>query len=129
MLKAVCLIALGGGIGSILRWFFSLSFNQIFPTLPLGTLIANLLAGYLIGIFIVVFTNNPSLAPEWRLFIITGCLGGLSTFSTFSAEVATLLHQGRMLWGGVVIATHVVGSISMTLLGMATVAAISVLFK
>ena len=129
MLKAVFLIALGGGLGSVLRWFFSLSFNQVFPTLPLGTLIANLVAGYLIGVFIIVFINNPSIAPEWRLFIITGCLGGLSTFSTFSAEVATLLQQGRMLWGGIVIATHVIGSISMTLLGMMTVTAIKLLFK
>lgn len=129
MLKAICLIALGGGLGSVLRWFFSLSFNHIFPTLPLGTLTANLVAGYLIGVFIVIFTNNPSMAPEWRLFIITGCLGGLSTFSTFSAEVATLLQQGRMLWGGIVIATHVIGSISMTLMGMATVSAIKCLFK
>lgn len=129
MLKAICLIVLGGGIGSVMRWLLGLSFNHVLSTFPLGTLVANLLAGYLIGIFIVIFTSNPAISPEWRLLIITGFLGGLSTFSSFSVEVASLLQQGRMMWGGIVIAIHVIGSISMTLLGMATITGIKYLFK
>lgn len=129
MLKAALIIGLGGGLGAILRWFFGLFLNSFFPTIPPGTLVANLLAGYLIGLFLVIFMNNPTIAPEWKLFIITGFLGGLSTFSTFSAEVTTLLQQGRILWAGAAVSIHVVGSIAMTLLGMATVTLVKFLLK
>ena len=82
----------------------------------------NTSGGYLIGVAVAFFGNNPALAPEWRLFIITGFLGGLTTFSTFSAEVVSLLQQGRLAWAMGSIALHVVGSLLMTLLGIATVA-------
>ena len=94
--------------------------NSILPELPLGTLISNLVGGYIIGVAVAYFATMPELAPEWRLFIITGFLGGLTTFSTFSAEVTTLLQQGKILWAGAAISVHVVGSLLMTVLGLAT---------
>lgn len=129
MLKAVLIIGLGGGLGAILRWLLGLSLNSLFPAIPPGTLAANLIAGYLIGIFLVIFMSNPAIAPEWKLFIITGFLGGLSTFSTFSAEVTLLIQQGRLVMGGLAIASHVIGSIAMTVLGMTTVTFIKFLLK
>ncbi|NCB55935.1 MAG: fluoride efflux transporter CrcB [Gammaproteobacteria bacterium] len=120
MLYSVLAISLGASAGAVSRWLLGLGFNALFPTIPPGTLLANLLGGYLIGIAVTFFAANPNLPPEWRLLVITGFLGGLTTFSTFSAEVTTLLQQGRLLWAGGAIAVHVVGSLVMTLLGMAT---------
>ncbi len=98
--------------------------NSLFPTIPLGTLSANLAGGYLIGVAMTLFASLPGLAPEWRLLVITGFLGGLTTFSTFSAEVTILLQQGRFLWAGAAISAHVAGSLLMTLLGIATAFAV-----
>jgi CrcB protein len=95
-------------------------FNHLFPALPPGTLIANLVGGYLIGVAMAVFAQAPGLAPEWRLFAITGFLGGLTTFSTFSAEVVTALQQGRLGWALATVGTHVLGSLALTLAGLAT---------
>ena len=120
MLYSVLAISIGASFGAVSRWLLGLGFNALFPTIPPGTLLANLLGGYLIGIAVTFFAANPHLPPEWRLLVITGFLGGLTTFSTFSAEVTTLLQQGRLLWAGGAIAVHVVGSLLMTLLGMAT---------
>ncbi|BEV73229.1 MULTISPECIES: fluoride efflux transporter CrcB [unclassified Paludibacterium] len=114
-------IALGGSFGCLLRWGLGLQLNHLFPTLPLGTLAANLLGGYLIGVAVAFFAGHPELPPQWRLMVITGFLGGLTTFSTFSAETTTLLQQGRLWWAFGAIALHVSGSLLMTLLGMATV--------
>lgn len=86
----------------------------------MGTLVANLLGGYLIGIAITFFARVPMLAPEWRLFAITGFLGGLTTFSTFSAEVTAQLQAERFGWAAATIASHVVGSLCMTLIGIAS---------
>ncbi len=122
MLKAIVAISLGASLGAVLRWMLGTSLNALFPTIPPGTLVANLIGGYLIGVAFAVLAQAPGLAPEWRLFIITGFLGGLTTFSTFSLEVTTLLQQGRLLWAGAEIAVHVIGSVSMTLLGIASVA-------
>ena len=80
-----------------------------------------MLGGYLVGVALAYFADHGGLPPEWRLLVVTGFLGGLTTFSTFSAEVVTLVQQGRMLWAAVAISAHVVGSLLMTLLGMATV--------
>lgn len=129
MLKFALLVGLGGALGSIVRWMLGLSLNSLFPTIPMGTLVSNLVAGYLIGICLVVFMSNPNIPAEWRLFIITGCLGGLSTFSSFSGEVSTLFYEGRFMWGGIAIASHVIGSIMMTFLGMATVTMFKYLLK
>ena len=124
MLNSILAISLGASAGAVLRWFLGRALNTLFPAIPPGTLAANLLGGYLIGVALAVFAAAPSVSPEWRLLIITGFLGGLTTFSTFSAEVATLLQQGRLLWAGAAIGVHVAGSVTMTLLGLATVAMI-----
>ncbi len=124
MLNSILAISLGASAGAVLRWFLGRALNTLFPAIPPGTLAANLLGGYLIGVALAVFAAAPSVSPEWRLLIITGFLGGLTTFPTFSAEVATLLQQGRLLWAGAAIGVHVAGSVTMTLLGLATVALI-----
>jgi fluoride exporter len=124
MLASVLAISLGAAIGAVLRWLLSVSLNTLFPTIPPGTLVANLIGAYVIGVAVALFARHPGWAPEWRLFVITGMLGGLTTFSTFSAEVSTLLQQGRLVWAGAEIAVHVLGSLALTLLGLASVAAL-----
>ena len=114
-------IGLGAACGAWLRWGLGLWFTPVLPELPLGTLIANLLGGYLIGLAIAFFMQHPGLSPEWRLFIITGFLGGLTTFSTFSAETVTLLLRGQYAWGSAIIVAHLGGSLLMTVLGIQTV--------
>ena len=104
----------------MLRWFLAVRLNALFPSLPAGTLTANLVGGYLIGIAVAFFATHPALSPEWRLFVITGFLGGLTTFSTFSAEVVSHLTEGRLAWALSTITVHVLGSVAMTLLGIGT---------
>ncbi len=118
MFPSIAAIGIGAAFGALLRWVFGTQFNNIFPIIPLGTLLANLVGGYLIGTAIVFFGSHPALAPEWRLFVITGFLGGLTTFSTFSAEVVTLLQEGRLSWALGAVTLHVLGSLLMTLLGI-----------
>ncbi len=89
MWKSILAIALGAALGALLRWLLGLKLNAFFPTMPPGTLAANLIGGYVVGLAIAFFTALPGLAPEWRLLVVTGFCGGLTTFSTFSAEVAT----------------------------------------
>ncbi|WP_130472938.1 fluoride efflux transporter CrcB [Candidatus Magnetaquicoccus inordinatus] len=113
-------IGFGAALGACLRWWLSLLFNALLPSLPLGTLAANLLGGYLIGLALPFFTQHPALPPEIRLFLITGFLGGLTTFSTFSAEVVGLLLQQEFLWALTAAASHLFGSLLMTLLGILT---------
>jgi CrcB protein len=113
-------IGIGAATGAWLRWGFGLWFNPWLPELPLGTLAANLLGGYLVGLSMAFFMQHPGLSPEWRLLIITGFLGGLTTFSTFSAETVTLLIRGQYLWGMGIIAAHLGGSLLMTVLGIQT---------
>lgn len=124
MINSIFVIGLGAALGAISRWWLGSTLNSLFPAIPLGTLAANLIGGYLIGLLLALFASLPQLSPEWRLFAITGFLGGLTTFSTFSAEVTALLQQGRLSWAGAAILLHVAGSISMTLLGFATINAI-----
>jgi fluoride exporter len=116
-------VAVGAALGALLRWALGAGLNHAFPALPPGTLMANLLGGYLIGLAMALFAQAPDLSPEWRLFVITGFLGGLTTFSTFSAEVVTQLQQGRLGWAAATVSTHVLGSLGMTLAGLATVTA------
>ncbi len=120
MWKAVIAVALGSSLGALLRWVLGLQFNAVFPTVPLGTLLANLIGGYIVGLAVAYFGTVTDIAPEWRLLIITGFCGGLTTFSTFSAEVVTLAQQGRMLWAAGAIGLHLAGSLAMTVAGMAS---------
>lgn len=122
MFGSILAISAGASVGAVLRWLLGASLNAMFPSIPPGTLAANLIGGYLIGIALALFAALPSLAPEWRLLVITGFLGGLTTFSTFSAEVMALIQQGRLGLAGLAISAHVGGSLSMTLLGLGTVA-------
>jgi CrcB protein len=115
---AFAAIGLGAALGAWLRWGLGLWLNPALPELPLGTLSANLVGGYLIGLAVAFFMQHPGLSPEWRLLIITGFLGGLTTFSTFSAETVTLLVRGQYAWCMGIIAAHLGGSLLMTLLGM-----------
>lgn len=114
-------VGAGAAVGAWLRWGFGILFNPVFPTLPLGTLLANLLGGYLIGLAMAYFAQHAGLSPEVRLLVITGFLGGLTTFSTFSAETVTLLARQQFFWAGAIIAAHVLGSLAMTALGILTV--------
>jgi len=120
MLSSVIAISLGATLGALLRWALAVALNGLFPPLPPGTLVANLVGGYLIGVAVALFAHQVSLPPEWRLFVVTGFLGGLTTFSTFSAEVTSLLQHGRLGWALGTIAAHVAGSLVMTLAGIAT---------
>jgi CrcB protein len=117
------LLAVGAGaaVGAWLRWWFGLLFNPLLPTLPLGTLAANLVGGYLMGIAMAVFADHPGLPPEARLLLATGFLGGLTTFSTFSAETVTLLLRAQYGWTATIIGAHVMGSLAMTIFGIWTV--------
>jgi CrcB protein len=122
MVKSILAICVGASLGALLRWWFGAQLNSLFPTIPPGTLVANLVGGYVVGLAIGFFAAFPALAPEWRLLIITGFCGGLTTFSTFSAEIVTLLQQGRGLWACGAIAAHLAGSVVMTFVGIGTMA-------
>jgi fluoride exporter len=119
------ILAVGGGaaIGAWLRWWLGVMLNPLFPTVPLGTLSANLLGGLLMGFAMEVITRHTFVSPELRLLVTTGFLGGLTTFSTFSAEIVTLLLRKEYWWGTIAIAGHVVGSLAMTILGILLVRA------
>lgn len=120
MWNSVLAISLGASLGALLRWFFGLKFNAVFPAIPMGTLASNLVGGYIVGVAAAYFATMPDLAPEWRLFIITGFCGGLTTFSTFSSEVVSLLQQEQWNWALATIGAHLAGSLLMTLLGIAS---------
>ena len=113
-------VAVGGGaaVGAWLRWGLGEALNPVFPTLPLGTLAANLIGGLLMGIAMEMLGRHAVLAPEVRLLVTTGFLGGLTTFSTFSGEIVTLLLRKEYLWGSIAIASHVVGSVALTIAGL-----------
>jgi CrcB protein len=121
MWKSVLAISIGAALGALLRWQLGIRLNSLFPTIPPGTLVANLIGAYLIGLAIAFFSSFSAISPEWRLLIITGFCGGLTTFSTFSAELAMLLQQGRLSWALGAAAAHVAGSVLMTLAGITTV--------
>lgn len=117
---AFAAVGIGAAIGAWLRWGLGSVLNPAFPTLPLGTLTANLIGGYLMGIALAALTHFETLPPEARLLITTGFLGGLTTFSTFSAEATTLLARQQLGWAAALIAGHVAGSILMTFAGVGT---------
>ncbi len=122
MWKPIVAIAAGSVLGGLMRWGLGLRLNALFPDMPPGTLAANMIAGYIVGIAMAFFAQAPGLSPEWRLLVITGFCGGLSTFSTFSAEIVTLLQRGQYAMAGGMVAMHVLGTVAMTFAGIATVA-------
>ncbi len=118
---AVAAVGMGAALGAWLRWWLGMTLNPVFPTLPFGTLAANLAGAYLVGIAVEYFHHNSVLPPEARLFAVTGLLGGLTTFSTFSAETVTLLLREQYGWACVIVLSHVIGSLGMTVLGIMTI--------
>jgi len=111
-------VFVGAGIGALLRWLLGLRLNPVFPSIPLGTLAANLLGGFLVGFLVIWLNRHPAIPPELRLLVITGFLGGLTTFSTFSAEVVNLISRGELLLGIAAAAGHLCGSLLLTAMGM-----------
>jgi len=118
MLKSLMVIAVGASLGAWLRWILGMKLNALFPTIPPGTVVANMVGGYIIGLAIAFLAASPTLSPEWRLLIITGFCGGLTTFSTFSAETVALIQEGRLVWALGSISLHVLGSLAMTAAGL-----------
>ncbi len=112
-------VGLGAAIGAWSRWFLGMWMNNIHQHIPLGTLVANLVGGFIIGMATSFFFWHNNISPEWRLFIITGFLGGLTTFSTFSAETVLMLQRGEYVWASLQILLHVAGSILMCIAGFA----------
>lgn len=108
----------GAGCGALLRWWLGGMLNPLFPTVPLGTLAANLIGGLLVGLASAFFAHNASVPPEWRLLIITGFLGGLTTFSTFSVEVVTLIGRQEYGWALGAASVHLLGSLLLTGVGI-----------
>jgi CrcB protein len=118
-------VGIGAALGAWLRWWLGIALNAVTPNLPLGTLAANLIGGYLIGVAVEVFSQQGALPVEMRLFVITGFLGGLTTFSSFSAEAVGLLMESRYAWAMLLISSHLIGSIVMTVLGIITVRSVT----
>lgn len=113
-------VGVGAALGAWARWGLGLWLNPVYPAVPAGTLAANLIGGYLIGVALAFFAQHPGLPPEWRLLLITGFLGALTTFSTFSAEVVTMLTRGQYHWALATAALHLFGSLAATGLGLWT---------
>jgi CrcB protein len=111
-------VFIGAGLGACLRWWLGLRLNALFPLIPPGTLAANLIGGYIIGAAVAFFAFKAQLPAETRLFIITGFLGGLTTFSTFSSEVVNLLLQAQFGWAMAAIGLHLIGSLAATVAGL-----------
>ncbi|MDB5971256.1 MAG: camphor resistance protein CrcB [Hydrocarboniphaga sp.] len=124
MYKSLLAVVIGGSIGCLLRFFAGVKLNSVYPNLPMGTLLVNLVGGLIIGMAVAFFARAPNLDPAWRVLIITGFCGGFTTFSAFSAEVMLMMQDGRLGWAAATVTTHVVGSLLMSFLGFALVAGI-----
>ena len=122
--SALLAVFMGAGLGACLRFGLGETLNRLLPSMPLGTLAANLIGGYLVGVAIAFFAWRTDLSPLWRLALITGFLGGLTTFSTFSAEVINAFTRGETGWALAIALSHLAGSLLLTLLGLATVRAL-----
>ncbi|MDC7707851.1 fluoride efflux transporter CrcB [Vogesella indigofera] len=120
MIKSVVAIASGAVLGALLRWSFAAQLNRLFPAIPPGTVVANWLGAYLVGLIAGLFVANPHWLPEWRLFIFTGFLGALTTFSTFSLEVVSLLQLQRYGAALLAVSLHLFGSLLLTIAGFTT---------
>jgi fluoride exporter len=111
-------VGIGAALGALLRWRLGVWFNAVFPTIPFGTLASNLIGGFIMGLCMEYFSRNAGVPPELRLAATTGFLGGLTTFSTFSAETSALLLRRDYLWSAAIIGVHVVGSVLLTIAGV-----------
>ena len=111
-------VGIGGALGCWLRWLLGVALNPLFSNMQLGTLAANLSGGFLVGVAVEYFIHNDSLPPELRLFVIVGFLGGLTTFSSFSSEAVQLMAAQELGWAFVLVASHLMGSLAMTWLGI-----------
>ena len=120
MWPSILAIFCGAGLGALLRAGFNFATVGIVSALPLGTVVSNLVGGYFVGIAVAFFGNNPSISPEWKLFVITGFLGGLTTFSSFSAEVVGLMQRGEVTWALGTALLNLFGSLALTFLGILT---------
>ena len=114
-------VGVGAALGAWLRWGLGVFLNPVFPAMPLGTLVANLVGGYLMGLTMGFFAFGSTMTPEMRLFITAGFLGGLTTFSAFSGEAVYMLSRGEYGWASVHVLIHVIGSLVMTGLGILSV--------
>jgi len=117
MFKPLIALIVGASAGCIIRWLLAVRLNTLFPNLPPGTLLVNLLGGFIIGGAMAWFLRHPQIDPFWKLLITTGLCGGMTTFSTFSLEIVTLMQAGNYLWAMISMLTHVVGSLLMTFAG------------
>ena len=117
----IAAVGAGAAVGAWMRWWLSVVLNPLFPTVPMGTLVSNLVGGLLMGFAMEIINRHSNLSLEMQLLATTGFLGGLTTFSTFSAEVVMLLQQGRTTWALGAVAAHLLGSLLMTFAGIATV--------
>lgn len=120
-INAFLAIGVGAVLGAWLRYGLGLWLNPVFVAVPLGTLAANLIGGYLVGAAVAVFHFNAELPPELKLLFVTGFLGALTTFSTFSAEVVHLIQNARYGWAAGAASLHLFGSLAMTGLGIFTI--------
>jgi CrcB protein len=120
MVTSFLAVVFGGALGCVSRWMLGNALNLLFPAIPPGTLAANLIGAYLVGISIAYFGAHPELPPQWRLLVITGFLGGLTTFSSFSGEVVLLMRQDRLAMACASMGLHLGGSLLLTFAGMAT---------
>ena len=114
-------VGVGGVLGAWLRWGLGVALNPVFPTLPLGTLVANVAGGFIIGVAIEYFARHASVPAEVRLLVVTGFLGALTTFSTFSAEAVTLFAHRQYGWALAHVGAHLLGSLAATVAGIEVV--------
>ncbi|MBU3614109.1 fluoride efflux transporter CrcB [Polynucleobacter sp. Latsch14-2] len=120
MWLSILAIFFGAGLGALLRAGFNVLTVSATSVIPMGTLISNMVGGYLVGLAVAFFGNNPQLSPEWRLLVVTGFLGGLTTFSSFSAEVVAFIQRGEITWALGTALLHLIGSLVLTFLGILT---------
>jgi len=116
VLQLLLAVFIGGGTGSVARWMLSMKLNPVHQIIPLGTLTANLIGAFIIGAGLAWFNRMAHIDPVWKVLVTTGFCGGLTTFSTFSAEVVFLLQEGRAGWALLNIAVNLLGSFAMTAL-------------
>lgn len=128
MFQSIILVSTGAAIGASLRWGLGLWLNSLFSTLAFGTLVANFIGCFLMGILVAAFWLFPQFSPEWRLFLVTGFLGALTTFSSFSGEVIELFFKEEWVNGLFVLLSHLVGCLIFTVLGIYFFRLISLLF-